>query len=230
MGASYLLRSQGTAAWTCPAGCRSTRPCRRRGCLPSRRSATIARRSSSRSRWPRTTWTRAREAGGPRDRLWRRPHRHPHRARVPPRGAHVPVAEINRFRLDHARRPRPPDRGARPATSVKVVNEWTGGTGADVAFEVTALRRGEHRDRRRPRVGHREHRGHPRRAHAREPVQMFAREITMHGEPLYTRGAWEEAIRLGVERRRARGAAREPRVPLESVQEGHGDGARRAAR
>jgi len=80
---------------------------------------------------------------------------------------------------------------------VRVVNEWTDGNGADVAFEVS---------------------GDPAAVrlltdvvrvwgtisviaiHA-EPVPvnlyaMFARELKMHGSRLYTRGAWEEAIRL----------------------------------
>jgi threonine dehydrogenase-like Zn-dependent dehydrogenase len=80
---------------------------------------------------------------------------------------------------------------------VRAVDEWTGGDGADVVFEVT---------------------GNPAAVrlmtdlvrvwgtisvvaiHA-EPLPvnlypMFARELTMHGSRLYGRDDWEEAIRL----------------------------------
>jgi (R,R)-butanediol dehydrogenase / meso-butanediol dehydrogenase / diacetyl reductase len=112
------------------------------------------------------------------------------------RGARVAVAEVNPFRLEFLQRlgleTVGPERDV-----VRWANEWTGGTGVDVAFEVT---------------------GNPAAArlvtdvvrvwgtvsivaiHA-EPIpvslyQMFARELVMHGSRLYAREDWEEAIRL----------------------------------
>jgi (R,R)-butanediol dehydrogenase / meso-butanediol dehydrogenase / diacetyl reductase len=112
------------------------------------------------------------------------------------RGAQVAVAEVNPFRLEMLRKygleAVGPERDV-----VRWANEWTDGTGVDVAFEVT---------------------GNPAAArmvtdvvrvwgtvsvvaiHA-EPVpvnlyQMFARELVMHGARLYAREDWEEAIRL----------------------------------
>jgi 2-desacetyl-2-hydroxyethyl bacteriochlorophyllide A dehydrogenase len=112
------------------------------------------------------------------------------------RGARVAVAEVNPFRI-----------GLLEGLGLETVgpdidvlrftDDWTGGTGVDVAFEVT---------------------GNPAAArlvtdvvrvwgtvsivaiHA-EPIpvnlyQMFARELVMHGSRLYAREDWEEAIRL----------------------------------
>jgi len=80
---------------------------------------------------------------------------------------------------------------------IKFANDWTDGSGVDVAFEVT---------------------GHPSAVRAvtdvvrvwrtvsivaihSEPMpvnlyQMFARKLSMHGSRLYAREDWEEAIRL----------------------------------
>ena len=112
------------------------------------------------------------------------------------RGARVVVSEINPYRLEMLRGLGLDSVG--PGRDlVAWSNEFTGGTGVDVAFEVT---------------------GNPAAArvvtdvvrvwgtvsivaiHA-EPVpvnlyQMFARELAMHGSRLYTRAAWEEALRL----------------------------------
>src|SRR5438046_1207920 len=108
------------------------------------------------------------------------------------RGAHVVVAEVNRHRLEMLKglglETVGPDRDP-----VKFANEWTGGVGVDVAFEVS---------------------GHPAAVRAAtdvvrvwgtvsivaihaEPVPvnlyaMFAREIHMHGARLYAREVWEE--------------------------------------
>jgi len=113
------------------------------------------------------------------------------------RGARVAVAEVNPFRVEMLRglgfEVVGPDRNP-----VRFAEEWTGGDGVDVAFEVT---------------------GHPAAVRAvtdvvrvwgtvsivaihAEPMpvnlyQMFARELSLHGSRLYTRGDWEEAIRLG---------------------------------
>ena len=112
------------------------------------------------------------------------------------RGAEVKVVEINPHRVEMLKRAGLEAIG--PTDDVKaVVNEWTDGTGADIAFEVS---------------------GSPDAAalvtevvrvwgavsiiaiHS-EPVpfhlySLFARELRVHGSRLYTRGAWEEAIRL----------------------------------
>lgn len=135
-------------------------------------------------------------------------------------GARVAVAEVNPFRI-----------GLLEGLALETVGPehdvvawaeaWTGGTGVDVAFEVTG----------NPAVA-------PRMTevvrvwgtvsvvaiHA-EPVpvnlyRMFARELTMHGARLYDRADWEEAIRLA-----AAGAVRlaplmSRRIRLEDLQQG----------
>ncbi|MGH7266468.1 MAG: zinc-dependent alcohol dehydrogenase, partial [Candidatus Rokuibacteriota bacterium] len=112
------------------------------------------------------------------------------------RGARVAVAEVNPFRLDMLAalglETVPPGTDV-----VRFADDWTGGDGVDVAFEVT---------------------GNPAAVrtmtdvvrvwgtvslvaiHA-EPMavnlyRMFFRELTMHGSRLYAREDWEEAIRL----------------------------------
>jgi threonine dehydrogenase-like Zn-dependent dehydrogenase len=135
-------------------------------------------------------------------------------------GARVVVAEVNDFRLkllgqlglDTLGRGRDP---------VKFVDEWTGGIGVDVAFEVT---------------------GNPAAArvvtdvvrvwgtvsivaiHA-EPVavnlyQMFARELVMHGSRLYGRDDWDEAIRLGASGAVPLRPLVSRRIPLEALADG----------
>ena len=137
------------------------------------RSATTTRPSSSRWRSPPTTCARRGEGGRCCGRLRRRPDRRPHRARRPHRGARVIVlrgqpvphgpAEGSGSRLR-------PDPGP-PAGTWSASRAWTGGDGADVAFEVTgnpaAVRLITER---RAGLGHGQHRGHPRRADAREPL------------------------------------------------------------
>jgi len=136
------------------------------------------------------------------------------------RGARVAVAEVNPFRLEMLRKYGLETVG--PGHDVvRWSDEWTDGTGVDVAFEVT---------------------GNPAAArvvtdvvrvwgtvsvvaiHA-EPVpvnlyRMFARELVMHGARLYARDDWEEAIRLI-----AGGAVDvaplvSRRLPLEALQQG----------
>ena len=136
------------------------------------------------------------------------------------RGARVAVVEINPFRVEMLRRlglevvgP-----GVNP---VHFANEWTYGDGVDVAFEVT---------------------GHPGPVKAitevvrvwgtisivaihSEPMpvnlhRFFARELNLHGSRLYTRAAWEEAIRLGASGAVPLGPLVSHVIPLESLQEG----------
>jgi len=136
------------------------------------------------------------------------------------RGARVAVAEVNPFRLDILEAFGLERVG--PGTDVvKWTDQWTDGTGVDVAFEVT---------------------GNPLAArtvadvvrvwgtvsivaiHA-EPVpvnlyQMFARELVMHGSRLYARADWEEAIRLVASGAVPVGPLVSRRIALESLQRG----------
>ena len=112
------------------------------------------------------------------------------------RGARVKVAEINPHRIEMLRQFGVETIG--PGENVvRAVSEWTDGNGADVSFEVT---------------------GNPAAARLvtdvvrvwgtvsivaiyAEPVpfslySLFARELRLHGSRLYTRAAWDEAIRL----------------------------------
>src|SRR3989449_7960566 len=50
--------------------------------------------------------------------------------------------------------------------------------------------------------------------------QMFARELTMHGSRLYTRAAWEEAIRLAASGAVPLAPLVSRRIPLEALTEG----------
>jgi (R,R)-butanediol dehydrogenase / meso-butanediol dehydrogenase / diacetyl reductase len=136
------------------------------------------------------------------------------------RGARVAVAEVNGFRLEFLERlgleTVGPDRDV-----VRWANEWTAGTGVDVAFEVT---------------------GNPAAArvvtdvvrvwgtvsivaiHA-EPIpvnlyQMFARELVMHGSRLYAREDWEEAIALAASGAVTVAPFVSRRIPLEELQQG----------
>jgi 2-desacetyl-2-hydroxyethyl bacteriochlorophyllide A dehydrogenase len=136
------------------------------------------------------------------------------------RGAHVAVAEINPFRLDLLRKygleAIGPERDA-----VRWVEAWTGGTGADVAFEVTGSAAAARVVTDVVRVW-----GTVSivAIHA-EPVpvnlyRLFARELVVHGARLYARADWEEAIRL-----LATGAVDvtpliSRRLPLEALQQG----------
>ena len=135
------------------------------------------------------------------------------------RGAGVKVVEVNPYRLQMLEglglETIGPDRDV-----VRDINEWTGGDGADVAFEVS---------------------GHPAAVRLvtdvvrvwgtvnviaiyAEPVpvhlySVFARELTILGSRLYTRTAWEEAIRLASTGAVPVGPLVSRRIPLEGLQE-----------
>jgi (R,R)-butanediol dehydrogenase/meso-butanediol dehydrogenase/diacetyl reductase len=136
------------------------------------------------------------------------------------RGARVAVVEVNPFRVDFLKGSGLETVGPE-LDVVAFANEWTGGDGVDVAFEVT---------------------GNPAAVrlmtdvvrvwgtisivaiHA-EPMavnlyQMFARELQMHGSRLYARQDWEEAIRLAASGAVPVGPLVSRRVPLEALQEG----------
>ena len=136
------------------------------------------------------------------------------------RGARLKVVEVNPHRLEMLKsfglETIGPDEDV-----VRVVNEWTDGDGADVSFEVS---------------------GHPNAVRLvtdvvrvwgtvsviaiyPEPVpvhlySVFARELTVLGSRLYTRAAWEEAIRLASTGAVAVGPLVSRRIPLEELQQG----------
>jgi 2-desacetyl-2-hydroxyethyl bacteriochlorophyllide A dehydrogenase len=147
------------------------------------------------------------------------------------RGARVLVSEVNPFRVDLLKglglEVLRPDPAAEGKDVVRAVDDWTGGDGADVAFEVS---------------------GNPAAVrlmtdvvrvwgaisvvaiHA-EPMlvnlyPMFARELTMHGSRLYAREDWEEAIRLASTGAVAVGPLVSRRIPLEDLQKGMEDALR----
>jgi (R,R)-butanediol dehydrogenase / meso-butanediol dehydrogenase / diacetyl reductase len=136
------------------------------------------------------------------------------------RGARVKVVEINRHRIKILQKlgldTIGPDEDV-----IAVVNEWTDGDGADQSFEVS---------------------GSPDAArlvtevvrvwgmvniiaiHA-EPVpfqlySLFARELNLQGSRLYTRAAWEEAIRLAASGAVCAGPLVSRVIPLEDLQKG----------
>jgi (R,R)-butanediol dehydrogenase / meso-butanediol dehydrogenase / diacetyl reductase len=136
------------------------------------------------------------------------------------RGARVVVAEVNPFRVEMLGKLGLDVVG--PGRDLKAfVDEWTGGDGADVVFEVT---------------------GNPAAVKAMtdlvrvwgtismvaihgEPLpvdlyRFFARELTMHGSRLYSRGDWEEAIRLAAAGAVTLAALVSRKIPLESLQQG----------
>lgn len=134
------------------------------------------------------------------------------------KGAEVKIVEINPFRLGLLKRIGLETIGPADDT-VAIVRDWTGGTGADVAFEVS---------------------GDPSvvttitkvvrvwgtvsiiAIHA-EPVPIdlypvFAREIKLHGSRLYTRAAWDEAIRLAAAKTLPLSSLITGRVGLDGIQ------------
>jgi len=136
------------------------------------------------------------------------------------RGARVAVVEVNPFRLEMLAKLGLETVG--PGRDVvRFANDWTGGDGVDVAFEVT---------------------GNPVAVrvmtdvvrvwgtvsivaiHA-EPMpvnlyRMFFRELAMHGSRLYAREDWEEAIRLAAADAVPLAPLVSRRIPLEALQEG----------
>jgi 2-desacetyl-2-hydroxyethyl bacteriochlorophyllide A dehydrogenase len=141
------------------------------------------------------------------------------------RGARVLVLEINPFRIDLLKgfglEVFRPDPGAAGRDVVRTVEDWTGGDGADVAFEVTGNAAAVRLITEVVRVW-----GAISvvAIHA-EPMlvnlyPMFARELTMHGSRLYARSDWEEAIRLASTGAVPVGPLVSRRIPLEDLQKG----------
>jgi len=141
------------------------------------------------------------------------------------RGARVLVLEVNPFRIDLLKgfglEVFRPDPGAAGRDVVRTVEDWTGGDGADVAFEVTGNAAAVRLITEVVRVW-----GAISvvAIHA-EPMlvnlyPMFARELTMHGSRLYARSDWEEAIRLASTGAVSVGPLVSRRIPLEDLQKG----------
>jgi (R,R)-butanediol dehydrogenase/meso-butanediol dehydrogenase/diacetyl reductase len=141
------------------------------------------------------------------------------------RGARVKVAEINPFRLDMLKgfglEVLRPNTAGPDQDFVRSVNDWTSGDGADVVFEVTgnaaAVRLMTDVVRVWGTVSVVAIHAEPVPVHL---YPMFAREITMHGSRLYTRAAWEEAIRLASTGAVPVGPLVSRRIPLEDLQKG----------
>ena len=135
------------------------------------------------------------------------------------RGARVKVVEINPHRVQMLNR-LDLDTIERGQDAVRLVHEWTDGDGADVAFEVTGSAAAARLVTDVVRVW-----GTVSiiAIHASPvPVNLyalFARELTMHGSRLYTRAAWEEAIRLVATRGVVPGPLVSRVIPLEDLQQ-----------
>ncbi len=134
--------------------------------------------------------------------------------------AEVTVAEPNPFRLEMLQRAGfrvvPPGEDV-----VEWANGWTGGTGVDVAFEVSGSTDAARAITEVVRVWgtisivaiH----------SAPVPVDLYrtmAREITVHGSRLYFRRDWEEAIHLAATCAVPIGALVSRRIPLTELQRG----------
>jgi 2-desacetyl-2-hydroxyethyl bacteriochlorophyllide A dehydrogenase len=136
------------------------------------------------------------------------------------RGARVAVAEINPFRLEMLEglglETIGPDKDV-----IAFASDWSGGTGVDVAFEVTGQQAAVAAVTDVVRVWGRVSivaiHAEPMRVNL---YRMFARELTMHGSRLYAREDWEEAIRLAASGAVPVGPLVSRRVPLERLQEG----------
>jgi (R,R)-butanediol dehydrogenase / meso-butanediol dehydrogenase / diacetyl reductase len=136
------------------------------------------------------------------------------------RGARVKVVEINPHRVEMLNRLDLETIG--PGEDVvRLVNDWTLGEGADVAFEVTGDAAAARLVTDVVRVW-----GTvsviaihtslvPMNLYA-----IFARELKMHGSRLYTRAAWEEAIRLASAGSVVVGPLVSRVIPLEDLQQG----------
>jgi threonine dehydrogenase-like Zn-dependent dehydrogenase len=136
------------------------------------------------------------------------------------RGARVIVSEVNPFRVALLE-----GLGLEVAgPGVDVVtfaNDWTGGDGVDVAFEVTgnaaAVRLMTDAVRVWGTISVVAIHAEPM---AVKLYPMFARELTMQGTRLYARADWEEAIRLAASGAVPVGPLVSHKIPLEGLQEG----------
>jgi threonine dehydrogenase-like Zn-dependent dehydrogenase len=137
------------------------------------------------------------------------------------RGARLKVAEINPYRIEMLNRLGLETIGPDQGDLLRTVEEWTGGEGADASFEVSgspdAVRLATEVVRVWGTVN-------VIAIHA-EPVpvrlySVFARELTLLGSRLYTRAAWEEAIRLASTGAVTVGPLVTRRIAIEDLQRG----------
>ncbi|PYM21454.1 MAG: Zn-dependent alcohol dehydrogenase [Candidatus Rokuibacteriota bacterium] len=136
------------------------------------------------------------------------------------RGARVIVSELNPFRVEMLAKLGIDVVG--PGRDLAAfVEEWTGGDGADVVFEVTGNAAAV-----RAMTGLVRVQGTISMVaiHA-EPIpvdlyRFFARELTLHGSRLYARQDWEEALRLAATGAVTLAPLVSRRLPLESLQQG----------
>ena len=136
------------------------------------------------------------------------------------RGARVKVVEINPFRVQMLQGLGLETIGPGEDT-LAIVDAWTQGDGADVAFEVTG-------DPAIPAIITKVIRVWGTVSiiaiHADlVPINlypMFGRELKMHGSRLYTRAAWEQAIELVASGQIQVGPLVSRRIPLEDLQKG----------
>jgi (R,R)-butanediol dehydrogenase / meso-butanediol dehydrogenase / diacetyl reductase len=136
------------------------------------------------------------------------------------KGARVRVVEINPFRIELLKgfglETIGPDQDV-----TRAIDDWTGGDGADVAFEVTgnpaAVRLITDVVRVWGTISIVAIHAEPMPVHL---YPMFARELAMHGSRLYTRAAWEEAIRLASTGAVRVGPLVSRKIPLEELQKG----------
>lgn len=136
------------------------------------------------------------------------------------RRARVVVAEVNPYRVELLGKLGLDVVG--PGRDLKAfVDEWTGGDGADVVFEVSgnpaAVKSITDLVRVWGTISMVAIHGEPL------PVDLyrfFARELTMHGSRLYSRGDWEEAIRLAAAGAVSLAPLVSRKIPLESLQQG----------
>ena len=136
------------------------------------------------------------------------------------RGAHVKVVEINPHRV-RILQGIGLDTIGPGEDAIAVVKDWTGGYGADHSFEVSGSADAAAKVTEVVRVW-----GTVSiiAIHA-EPVafhiySLFARELKVIGSRLYTRAAWEEAIRLAASKAVDAGPLLTRVIPLEDLQKG----------
>jgi (R,R)-butanediol dehydrogenase / meso-butanediol dehydrogenase / diacetyl reductase len=136
------------------------------------------------------------------------------------RGAQIKVVEINPHRIDMLERLGLETIGAGEDV-IRAVRQWTDGEGADVSFEVSgspgAVRLVTDVVRVWGTVSIVAIHSEPVPVHL---YSVFLRELTVHGSRLYTRSAWEEAIRLASTRAVDVGPLVSRLIPLEDLQKG----------
>jgi threonine dehydrogenase-like Zn-dependent dehydrogenase len=137
------------------------------------------------------------------------------------RGARLKVAEINPYRVDMLNRLGLETIGPDQGDLLRIVRDWTEGEGADASFEVSgspdAVRLATEVVRVWGTVNVIAIHAEPVPVHL---YSVFARELTLLGSRLYTRAAWEEAIRLASTGAVTVGPLVTRRIAIEDLQRG----------